>query len=352
MRLTIFPPSVCAPLACFSAAGPMDLQTDEAFLEALLSFITSIPTADVRQDRPWRQQQRRLLAAQFGPREVESLAVNAIVPVAGEEENDEGESEQWGQLLLDGAGDDGWSTGLMLLLTLAPKSKLAHTQPKPPPVCRPRAPDILQARWTGWLRRRRAAWRCCTASPTCPPGTSSRAPRSAASSSTSPSPSPRASSPPRGAAGPQRWGGSRQAGVCKGIRGLAVHVQFWRPHSRQYLTSGSPSWALTSDTPASLPPCLPASLPPCLPACAPPLHLAADQRHGRLQPRPGCQRLCPGQRGQCAHQPGPLDGGQRPSQQVGAPGPGPRCASAGIGSCKLYERKQDCLGRPVGIACM
>lgn len=70
----------------------MDLQTDEAFLEALLSFITSIPTADVRQDRPWRQQQRRLLAAQFGPREVESLAVNAIVPVAGEEENDEGEA--------------------------------------------------------------------------------------------------------------------------------------------------------------------------------------------------------------------------------------------------------------------
>ena len=70
--------------------GAMDLMTDEAFLEALLSFITSIPAADVHQDRPWRQQQRRLLAAQFGPREVESLAVNAVVPVPGEEEEGEG----------------------------------------------------------------------------------------------------------------------------------------------------------------------------------------------------------------------------------------------------------------------
>lgn len=66
------------------------MMTDEAFLEALLAFMTSIPTADVYQDRPWRQQQRRLLAAQFGPREVESLAVNAIVPVAGEEVEGEG----------------------------------------------------------------------------------------------------------------------------------------------------------------------------------------------------------------------------------------------------------------------
>jgi hypothetical protein len=70
--------------------GALDLMTDEAFLEALLSFITSIPTADVAQDRPWRQQQRRLLAAQFGPREVESLAVNAIVPLPGEEVEGEG----------------------------------------------------------------------------------------------------------------------------------------------------------------------------------------------------------------------------------------------------------------------
>lgn len=68
----------------------MDLQTDEAFLEALLSFITSIPHSDIYQDRPWRQQQRRLLAAQFGPREVESLAVNAIVPAPGEETEGEG----------------------------------------------------------------------------------------------------------------------------------------------------------------------------------------------------------------------------------------------------------------------
>jgi hypothetical protein len=73
--------------------GAMDLMTDEAFLEALLSFITSIPTADVRQDRAWRAQQRRLLAAQFGPREVESLAVNAIVPTPGEQGEGEGEGE-------------------------------------------------------------------------------------------------------------------------------------------------------------------------------------------------------------------------------------------------------------------
>eukprot|EP00887_Chlorella_sp_A99_P007742 scaffold20.g7742.t1 len=63
--------------------GALDLLTDEAFLEALLSFMTSIPTADVSQDRPWREQQRRLLSAQFGPREVESLAVNAVVPAEG-----------------------------------------------------------------------------------------------------------------------------------------------------------------------------------------------------------------------------------------------------------------------------
>jgi hypothetical protein len=75
--------------------GALDLMTDEAFLEALLSFITSIPTADVAQDRPWRQQQRRLLAAQFGPREVESLAVNAIVPLPGEEVEGEGGLD-WG----------------------------------------------------------------------------------------------------------------------------------------------------------------------------------------------------------------------------------------------------------------
>lgn len=119
--------------------------TDEAFLEALLAFMTSIPTADVWQVRQpaeggpqkagrqaaraapvicrpccraqprkpaarrhatrpprraqepaWRKQQRRLLAAQFGPREVESLAVNAIVPVLGEEGGpDEAQPLEW-----------------------------------------------------------------------------------------------------------------------------------------------------------------------------------------------------------------------------------------------------------------
>ncbi len=59
--------------------APLDLMTDEAFLEALLSFINSLPTADIWQDRAWQEQQRRLLNAQFGPREVEGLAVNAVV---------------------------------------------------------------------------------------------------------------------------------------------------------------------------------------------------------------------------------------------------------------------------------
>ena len=33
------------------------------------------------QDVAWREQQRRLLTAQFGPREVESLAMNAVLPL-------------------------------------------------------------------------------------------------------------------------------------------------------------------------------------------------------------------------------------------------------------------------------
>lgn len=33
----------------------MDLMTDEAFLEAVLSFMTSIPTADIYQEKPWQQ---------------------------------------------------------------------------------------------------------------------------------------------------------------------------------------------------------------------------------------------------------------------------------------------------------
>ena len=35
-----------------------------------------------RQDEAWREQQRRLLTAQFGPREVESLAMNSVLPLA------------------------------------------------------------------------------------------------------------------------------------------------------------------------------------------------------------------------------------------------------------------------------
>ena len=34
------------------------------------------------QDEAWREQQRRLLTAQFGPREVESLAMNSVLPLA------------------------------------------------------------------------------------------------------------------------------------------------------------------------------------------------------------------------------------------------------------------------------
>ena len=34
------------------------------------------------QDEAWRQQQNRLLTAQFGPREVESLAMNSVLPLA------------------------------------------------------------------------------------------------------------------------------------------------------------------------------------------------------------------------------------------------------------------------------
>ena len=37
--------------------------------------------ADIWQDDAWREQQRRLLTAQFGPKEVESLSVNAVLPI-------------------------------------------------------------------------------------------------------------------------------------------------------------------------------------------------------------------------------------------------------------------------------
>lgn len=67
--------------------APMDLMTDEAFLEAVLSFLTSVPAGDIWQDKAWQEQQRRLLTAQFGPREVESLAINAAVTPALTEED-------------------------------------------------------------------------------------------------------------------------------------------------------------------------------------------------------------------------------------------------------------------------
>ena len=50
------------------AAGELDFQADEAFLEAMMAFVLSIPAADVWQDAAWEARQRRLLTAQFGPR--------------------------------------------------------------------------------------------------------------------------------------------------------------------------------------------------------------------------------------------------------------------------------------------
>jgi hypothetical protein len=40
---------------------------------------------DPVQGEAWKNQQRRLLTAQFGPREVESLAMNAVLPMDEEE---------------------------------------------------------------------------------------------------------------------------------------------------------------------------------------------------------------------------------------------------------------------------
>lgn len=37
--------------------------------------------ADVWQDDAWREQQRKLLTAQFGPKEVETLSMNAVLPI-------------------------------------------------------------------------------------------------------------------------------------------------------------------------------------------------------------------------------------------------------------------------------
>lgn len=74
--------------------GEMDFQADDGFLEAILSFVVSIPTADIWQDEAWRQQQRRLLTAQFGPKEVESLVTNAVLPIQ-ETVDQDGDPLQW-----------------------------------------------------------------------------------------------------------------------------------------------------------------------------------------------------------------------------------------------------------------
>lgn len=42
-------------------------------------------TWGLSQDEAWREQQRRLLTAQFGPREVENLAMNAVLPLAAQD---------------------------------------------------------------------------------------------------------------------------------------------------------------------------------------------------------------------------------------------------------------------------
>ena len=54
-------------------------QADDGFLEAILSFVVSVPMADVWQDASWRENQRKLLTAQFGPKEVETLSMNDTI---------------------------------------------------------------------------------------------------------------------------------------------------------------------------------------------------------------------------------------------------------------------------------
>lgn len=49
------------------------------------------------QDAAWREQQRRLLSAHFGPREVESLAMNSVLPLDREEGSVAGSPLLWVQ---------------------------------------------------------------------------------------------------------------------------------------------------------------------------------------------------------------------------------------------------------------
>ena len=59
------------------------MQADDGFLEAVLQFVVALPLADVWQDAAWREQQRRLLTAQFGPREVAALGAATHSALAG-----------------------------------------------------------------------------------------------------------------------------------------------------------------------------------------------------------------------------------------------------------------------------
>lgn len=46
--------------------------------------------AGTLQDKAWREQQKRLLSAQFGPKEVDRLAMNEMVLLPGDEDNPTG----------------------------------------------------------------------------------------------------------------------------------------------------------------------------------------------------------------------------------------------------------------------
>ena len=49
------------------------------------------------QDAAWREQQRRLLSAHFGPREVESLAMNSVLPLDRDDKSVAGAPLLWVQ---------------------------------------------------------------------------------------------------------------------------------------------------------------------------------------------------------------------------------------------------------------
>ena len=55
------------------------------WLAASRGFLADCIYVSLLQDAAWREQQRRLLSAHFGPREVESLAMNAVLPLDRDE---------------------------------------------------------------------------------------------------------------------------------------------------------------------------------------------------------------------------------------------------------------------------